>query len=67
MLFPEDGNTEDQLQAAMILDALFLTALENSGCTGVEVYIEGESWSPPPDYPALNRAFYQSYYINPEF
>lgn len=67
MLFPEEGDVEEQLQAAMILDALFLTALKNSDSNCVELYVGEENWSPPPDYPALSRTFYQAYHINPEF
>ena len=67
MLFPEDGGEVEQLQAAMILDALFLTALENSKSCRFEVRVEGGEWSPPQGYPSLNRSFYQAYYINPEF
>lgn len=67
MLFPENGETEDQLHGAMILDALCLTAIENSDCHRVEILVEGESWSPPQECPLLNHVFYQPYYINPEF
>lgn len=67
MLFPESGGIEEQLQAAMILDALYLTAVENSDCYRVEILVDGESWSPPNGYPLLSRTFYQPYYINPEF
>ncbi len=69
MLFPENGGPEDRLHGAMIMDALCLTAIENSCCSQVEILVEGESWSPPQEYryPLLNRTFYQSYYINPEF
>ena len=67
MLFPEDGGVEDQLQAAMILDALFLTAAENSDCLRMEIYVEGEEWLPPQGYPSLDRSIYKPYHINPEF
>lgn len=67
MLFPEDGDEVEQLQAAMILDALFLTALENSKSSRFEICVEGEEWAPAQGYPSLCRCFYQAYYINPEF
>ena len=67
MLFPEDGGEVEQLQAAMILDALFLTALENSDCSRVEICVEGDDWTLPQGYPALHRTLYQAYHINPEF
>lgn len=67
MLFPEDGGAEEQLQAAMILDALFLTAAGNSDSLRMEIYVEGETWSPPQDYPPLDRSIYKPYHINPEF
>lgn len=67
MLFTENGSTEDRLHAAMIMDALCLTAVENSVGRRVEIQVEGEHWSPPEDYPLLDRSIYQSYYINPEF
>ncbi|MFY9412992.1 MAG: GerMN domain-containing protein [Dethiobacteria bacterium] len=67
MLFPENGSTEEQLQAAMILDALYLTAVENSDCHRIEILVDGESWSPPQGYPLLSRTFLKPYYINPEF
>ena len=57
MLFPENGSTEEQLQAAMILDALYLTAVENSDCHRIEILVDGESWSPPQGYPLLSRTF----------
>ena len=67
MLFPEEGDTLEQLQAAMILDALFLTASRNSESSYVEILVEGERWSPPQGYPPLSRLMRRSYYINPEF
>ncbi len=67
MLFPENGGEEEQLQAALILDALFLTALENSDSRRVKIYVDGESWSPPEGYPSLSRVLHKPYYINPEF
>ena len=67
MLFPEDGGEEEQLQAAMILDALFLTAVENSDSHRIEIIVEGESWTPPQGYPSLSRVIYKPYHINPEF
>ncbi|MGB4681861.1 MAG: GerMN domain-containing protein [Dethiobacteria bacterium] len=67
LLFPEEGDTLEQLQAAMILDALFLTASRNSESSYVEILVEGERWSPPQGYPPLSRLMRRSYYINPEF
>ncbi|NLA47181.1 MAG: hypothetical protein GX866_06550, partial [Firmicutes bacterium] len=67
MLFPEGGDVIEQLQAAMILDALFLTAVNNSDSRYVEIYVEGERWSPPEGYPSLSRQIYKPYHINPEF
>ncbi|HPU02242.1 MAG TPA: GerMN domain-containing protein, partial [Bacillota bacterium] len=67
LLFPEDGDVIEQLQAAMILDALFLTAVQNSDSRYVAIYVEGERWSPPQGYPSLSREIYAPYHINPEF
>lgn len=66
-LFSKDGKDEEQLQAAMILDAFFLTAFENSDCNHVMITVEGENWSPPKGYPLLSRFIHKPYYINPEF
>lgn len=67
LLFTENGSAEEQLQATMIIDALCLTAIENSVCRRVEILVEGESWSPPEGNLLLERSLYQSCYINPEF
>lgn len=67
LLLPESGGTEEQLQAAMVLDALFLTAAENSESRYIEIHVDGENWSPPQGFPPLGRSTYKPYYINPEF
>ncbi|NLA27258.1 MAG: GerMN domain-containing protein, partial [Firmicutes bacterium] len=67
MLFPENGGEEEHLQAALILDALFLTALENSDSYQAIINVEGENWIPPEGYPSLSFVIHESYYINPEF
>lgn len=66
MIFPEKGGDEERLQAALLLDALFLTAYENSGAKKIDILVEGEPWVQPQDYPDLSRNFYQPYYLNPE-
>ncbi len=65
-LFPEAGGKEEQLHAALLLDALFLTALENSSATRIEILVEGESWTPPEGYPSFIRTFSEPYFLNPE-
>ncbi len=65
-LFPEAGGEEEQLHAALLLDALFLTALENSRATRIEILVEGESWTPPEGYPSFSRSFFEPYFLNPE-
>lgn len=67
LLFPENGGVEDRLHATMILDALCLTAVENSNCYRVEILVDGVDWTPPSGYPSLSRTFNQPYYVNPEF
>lgn len=64
--FPKDGGEQAQLQAELLLDALFMTVFENSRTQRVEILVEGESWTPPDGYPSLKRFFLQQYYINPE-
>jgi spore germination protein GerM len=66
MLFPEKGGEEEKLQAALLLEALFLTAFENSSFGNLEILVEGESWIPPQGYPSLSRVFHRPYYLNPE-
>lgn len=66
LLFPETGDEEDRLHTALLLDALFLTALENSGAGRIAITVEGESWTPPDGYPELNRTFFTPYFLNPE-
>ncbi|HOP68278.1 MAG: GerMN domain-containing protein [Dethiobacteria bacterium] len=65
-LFPEGGSESRRLQTAMILDALSLTAFENSKAGKVTVLVEGKHWSPPEGYTPLSRTIHSSYVINPE-
>ncbi len=65
-LFPEAATETERLQAALILDAIFLTTFENGRRQRAEILIEGESWIPPEGYPPLNRFYRQPYFINPE-
>ncbi len=65
-IFPEEGGEAEKLQATLILDALFLTAFENGRRQRAEILVEGEYWTPPEDYPPLNRFYRQPFYINPE-
>ncbi|MEW5783645.1 MAG: GerMN domain-containing protein [Bacillota bacterium] len=66
VLFPVNGGEEERMHAALLLDALILTAYENSSAHKIEILVEGEAWSPPEGYPALSRTFYGFYFINPE-
>lgn len=65
-LFPEEYQESSAMQAALLMDALFLTAHVNSGMNRVEIKVKGEEWSPPQNYPALRRVF-RGFNINPEF
>ncbi|MBW6462981.1 MAG: GerMN domain-containing protein [Bacillota bacterium] len=65
-LFPEVAGETEKLQAALILDALFLTAFENGRRQRAEIIVEGEYWTPPEGYPPLNRFYRQPFFINPE-
>jgi len=65
-LFPADPEETERLQAALILDALFLTVFENSSSQRVEILVVGERWSPPAGYPSTSRFFRHPYYVNPE-
>lgn len=66
LLFPEGGGDEERLHAALLLDALFLTALGNSSARKIEILVEGERWEPPAGYPEFNRTFIEPYFLNPE-
>lgn len=65
-IFHEEVDEQAVHQAALILDALFLTVFENSSAQRVEIIIEGEPWVGPSGYPALKRFLRLPYYINPE-
>lgn len=65
-LFPETPTERERLQAALVLDAIFMTVFENSNAQRAEILIDGRSWSSPEGYPSSNRFFRQPYYINPE-
>ncbi len=65
-LFHEDATEANLLQAALFLDAIFLTAKENSRVNRVEILVEDDRWSPPEAYPEPRRNFYGRYHINPE-
>lgn len=66
ILFPEHGEDEEKLQAALLVDALMITAVANSEADRVIILVEGEKFEPPPGYPALDRTFNQPFYVNPE-
>ncbi len=66
MLFPEGGGEEEHLHAALLLDALFLTALENSSARKIDILVEGENLTPPEGYPESSRTFTGPYFLNPE-
>lgn len=66
ILFHEHGDDEEKLQAALLVDALMITAVANSEAGRVIILIEGEEFDPPSGYPELNRTFYQTININPE-
>jgi hypothetical protein len=65
-LFPDDALDDQILKAALVLDAIFLTAFENSRRQRAEIWVEGVAWSPPEGYPPLNRFYRQPYFLNPE-
>jgi spore germination protein GerM len=65
-LFPDEALETDRLKAALLLDAVFLTAFENSRRQRAEILVEGTAWSPPEGYPSLNRFYRQPYFLNPE-
>ncbi len=65
-IFPEDPSEKERLQAALVLDALFMTVFENYRTQRVEILIDGEPWSPPEGYHSTNRFYRQPNFINPE-
>lgn len=65
-LFPVDAMETERLKATLFLDAVFLTAFENSRRQRAEILVEGVAWSPPEGYPSLNRFYRQPYFLNPE-
>lgn len=65
-VFPEAVSEQSRLQAALILDAIFMTVFANSRSQRVEIVVEGESWTPPAGYPSLSRFFRTPYFVNPE-
>lgn len=65
-LFLETEDRNDILQAALVLDSLFLTVFENSRTQRVEILVEGSKWVPPVGYPSLSRFSRQPFFINPE-
>ncbi len=65
-IFPEDPTEKERMQAALVLDAIFMTVFVNSRSQRVEIMLDGQTWSPPTGYPTTNRFFRQPYFINPE-
>ncbi len=65
-IFPEDPTEREKLQAALVLDALFMTVFENSRPQRVEILIDGETWTSPAGYPSVSRFYRQVNFINPE-
>ncbi len=65
-IFPENPTEREQLQAALVLDALFMTVFNNSRTERVEILIDGEPWTTPEGYPSASRFYRQPSYINPE-
>lgn len=65
-VFPAEAMGSERLKAALFLDAVFLTAFENSRRQRAEILVEGVAWSPPDGYPSLNRFYRQPYFLNPE-
>ncbi len=65
-VFPAEALENEKLKAALLLDAIFLTAFENSRRQRAEILVEGVAWSPPEGYPSVNRFYRQPYFLNPE-
>jgi len=65
-IFPEDPTEKERMQAALVLDALFMTVFGNSRSQRVEIMLDGQPWSSPIGYPSASRFFRQPYFINPE-
>ncbi|MGM0688825.1 MAG: GerMN domain-containing protein [Bacillota bacterium] len=65
-IFPEDPTEKERMQAALVLDALFMTVFGNSRSQRVEIMINGQPWNSPAGYPSTSRFFRQPYFINPE-
>ena len=65
-IFPEDPTEKERMQAALVLDALFMTVFGNSRSQRVEILLDGQPWSSPIGYPSTSRFFRQPYFINPE-
>jgi WD40 repeat protein len=66
-IFAESAGEKEKLQVALFFDALFLTVFKNSRSQRAEILVDGESWTPPDGYPALERFYRQPCYLNPEF
>ncbi len=65
-IFPENPTEREQLQASLVLDALFMTVFENSRTQRAEILIDGEHWATPDGYPSASRFYRQPNFINPE-
>ncbi|HED24857.1 MAG TPA: hypothetical protein ENN91_07005 [Firmicutes bacterium] len=65
-LFPAEGEEQQRLQAALVLDALFMTVFANTDTQRVEITAGGEKWIPPAGYPSLIRFYGQPFFVNPE-
>lgn len=65
-LFPRQGTPEQKARVALFLDSLLLTLGSNFDCAGLEHFVEGQRWEPPPGYPSLRQEFKRPFYLNPE-
>ncbi len=65
-VFSDESGETARLKATLLLDAIFLTAFENSRRLRAEILVDGAAWSPPDGYPSLNRFYRQPYFLNPE-
>ncbi len=65
-IFPDDPTEREQLHAALVLDALFMTIFNNSRSQRVEILLDGQPLATSEEYPATSRFFRQPNFINPE-
>ena len=65
-LFPENGNGSDIAVAHLFVDSLLLTLTNRFAPDQLVIKVNGESWTPPKGYPALEQVLTPPYFINPE-